>query len=182
MPVEEQIRRGLLVCPESRQPLLMDGGAVRTADARYSYPVHRGVPIFLSSERRLKEFLLQHDQSMKEEYESDAVFHPRRLIDRAFASFGDQRSRLSREVWREMLSRLSDDQLCVSIGGGPRRVHPFFVNLNIEKFENVDVVADPAGTVDSDPGIAPEGAIFWDSRAEWLPPADGLEKFSEYSK
>jgi len=38
----------------------------------------------------------------------------------------------------------------------------------------------PAGTVDVDPGIAPEGAIFWDSRVNWLPPADGLEKFSEY--
>lgn len=38
----------------------------------------------------------------------------------------------------------------------------------------------PAGTVDDDPGIAPEGAIFWDSRAAWLPPADHLEKFSEY--
>jgi hypothetical protein len=38
----------------------------------------------------------------------------------------------------------------------------------------------PAGTVDSDPGIKPEGAIFWVSRAAWLPPADGLEKFSEY--
>ena len=38
----------------------------------------------------------------------------------------------------------------------------------------------PAGTVDTDPGIAPEGAIFWDSRATWLPAADALEKFSEY--
>jgi hypothetical protein len=39
----------------------------------------------------------------------------------------------------------------------------------------------PAGTVDSDPGMLPEGAIFWDSRVSWLPPADQLEKFSEYS-
>ena len=38
----------------------------------------------------------------------------------------------------------------------------------------------PAGAVDTDPGIAPEGAIFWDSRATWLPAADALEKFSEY--
>ncbi len=38
----------------------------------------------------------------------------------------------------------------------------------------------PAGTVDTDPGIEPEGAIFWDSRATWLPAADALEKFSEY--
>lgn len=38
----------------------------------------------------------------------------------------------------------------------------------------------PAGTLDEDPGILPEGAIFWDSRSGWLPPADALEKFSEY--
>ena len=38
----------------------------------------------------------------------------------------------------------------------------------------------PVGSIDSDPGIAPEGAIFWDSRVGWLPPADSLEKFSEY--
>lgn len=141
LTIEEQIRRGLLVCPESRQPLVLERGTVRTVDAGHSYPVHRGVPIFLSSERR-EEFLLQHDQSMKEEYESDARFDPRRLIDFSFASFGDQRSRVSREVWGGLISRLSEDQLCVSIGGGPRRVHPFFVNLNIEKFDNVDVVAD----------------------------------------
>jgi hypothetical protein len=40
----------------------------------------------------------------------------------------------------------------------------------------------PAGTIDADPGIQPENVIFWDSRAAWLPPANHLEKFSEYSK
>ncbi|HEY6065191.1 MAG TPA: hypothetical protein VIY96_03490, partial [Thermoanaerobaculia bacterium] len=28
----------------------------------------------------------------------------------------------------------------VSVGGGPRRVHPRFVNLNLAPFPNVDVV------------------------------------------
>ena len=39
----------------------------------------------------------------------------------------------------------------------------------------------PAGTLDTDPGIQPDSVIFWDSRAPWLPPADGLDKHSEYS-
>ena len=38
----------------------------------------------------------------------------------------------------------------------------------------------PVGTIDDDPGINPEGAIFWDSRVSWLPTAHELEKFSEY--
>lgn len=38
----------------------------------------------------------------------------------------------------------------------------------------------PAGSLDEDPGQRPECAIFWDSRATWLPVADKLEKRSEY--
>jgi hypothetical protein len=39
----------------------------------------------------------------------------------------------------------------------------------------------PAGAFDSDPGARPDKAIFWDSRAEWLPVAgDTLEKKAEY--
>ncbi|MCD4749399.1 MAG: methyltransferase domain-containing protein [Thermoanaerobaculales bacterium] len=141
LTIEEQIRRGLLVCPESKRQLVIERDGLRTADAGHSYPMYQGVPIFLSSESR-EEFLFQHDQSMKKEYGSDARFDPGRLIDIFFASFGDQRSRVSREAWSGLLSRLSDDSLCVSIGGGPKRIHPFFVNLNIERFDNVDVVAD----------------------------------------
>jgi len=38
----------------------------------------------------------------------------------------------------------------------------------------------PAGSLDEDPGTLPEFAIFWDSRADWLPTADQLEKHAEY--
>jgi SAM-dependent methyltransferase len=35
-----------------------------------------------------------------------------------------------------------DDRIVLGLGGGPLRVHPKIVNLNIEKFENVDLVGD----------------------------------------
>lgn len=39
----------------------------------------------------------------------------------------------------------------------------------------------PAGAFDTDPGARPDKAIFWESRAEWLPVADdSLEKKAEY--
>ena len=38
----------------------------------------------------------------------------------------------------------------------------------------------PAGNFDSDPHVLPDDAIFWDSRADWMPVADSLEKKSEY--
>ncbi len=38
----------------------------------------------------------------------------------------------------------------------------------------------PAGSVDSDPGVRPESAIFWDDHAAWMPNVDTLEKKSAY--
>jgi hypothetical protein len=38
----------------------------------------------------------------------------------------------------------------------------------------------PAGSFDSDPGVRPESAIFWDDHAEWMPNVDTLEKKSAY--
>jgi hypothetical protein len=38
----------------------------------------------------------------------------------------------------------------------------------------------PAGTLDAEPGVLPDVAIFWESRGGWLPPADRLEKHAEY--
>jgi hypothetical protein len=38
----------------------------------------------------------------------------------------------------------------------------------------------PAGGLDADPGVRPDSAIFWDSRADWLPNVETLEKKAEY--
>lgn len=38
----------------------------------------------------------------------------------------------------------------------------------------------PAGSLDSDPGIRPDYAIFWGDHAEWIPLAESLEKRTEY--
>jgi hypothetical protein len=38
----------------------------------------------------------------------------------------------------------------------------------------------PAGSLDSEPPMAPQGRIFWDSRAQWSCPAGDLPTFPEY--
>ncbi len=43
----------------------------------------------------------------------------------------------------------------------------------------IDAVLIPAGSLDSEPPISPQGHIFWDSRAEWSC-ADALPVFAEY--
>jgi SAM-dependent methyltransferase len=53
----------------------------------------------------------------------------------------DYRTKASRDAERLVLD-IPDGALGISIGGGPNRPHPQFVNINIEAFENVDVVGD----------------------------------------
>jgi SAM-dependent methyltransferase len=75
----------------------------------------------------------------------------RRLMGRV----GDMRSLASEEAFQALFSGLTDESLCISVGGGPVRVHPALVNLNIGLFPNVDVTADAyelpyaAGAVDA---------------------------------
>jgi SAM-dependent methyltransferase len=52
------------------------------------------------------------------------------------------RSPESESAFQSIFTGLADGALCISVGGGPTRVHPALVNLNIGSFPNVDVVAD----------------------------------------
>ncbi len=44
----------------------------------------------------------------------------------------------------------------------------------------LDAVVIPAGSLDTDPAIAPQARIFWGSRAGWSCGGDGLPTFPEY--
>lgn len=44
----------------------------------------------------------------------------------------------------------------------------------------LEMVVIPAGSLDTDPGLRPQGHIFWDSRAEWSCPAAGFPTYPEY--
>jgi SAM-dependent methyltransferase len=53
----------------------------------------------------------------------------------------DYRTQASAKAERRILD-LCDTQTVLGLGGGPFRVHPKIINLNVERFDNVDVVAD----------------------------------------
>lgn len=57
---------------------------------------------------------------------------------------------------------------CQKCGGPVPRVVP-----------ELDAVLIPAGSLDSEPPVSPQGRIFWDSRAQWSC-SDDLPVFSEY--
>ncbi len=58
------------------------------------------------------------------------------------AAPGDQRTRASHRAFEGLFGDLPAGALCLSIGGGPRRIRPELVNLNLAAFPNVDIVAD----------------------------------------
>ncbi len=79
---------------------------------------------------------------MVREYEAPPPGRLRGLYRRLLAAPGDQRTRASHRAFEGLFKDLPADALCLSIGGGPQRVRPEFVNLNLAAFPNVDVVAD----------------------------------------
>ena len=140
--IEQQIETGRLVCPSSRQPLVRDGDRLMTRDGRFVYPIVKGVPVLLDRERQAG-YLTQLDGAMREQY-ARAAFLPElaRLFERVVTWGGDYRSDAAKQALNETIVNQPEDALCVSVGGGPMRIRHTLVNLNIDLFPNVDVVAD----------------------------------------
>jgi SAM-dependent methyltransferase len=63
-----------------------------------------------------------------------------RAVDRLLAWPGDLRTRRARQALSAVLEAGGPGAFHLSIGGGPSRVHPSVVNLNLAPFENVDLV------------------------------------------
>ena len=141
--LESQIAEGRLVCPKTRQSLTLEGGCLLvTEDEEIRYPVIRGVPIFLCHELSAP-YLSREGAAMASEYERarpGGVLRP--ALRSLESAVGDLRTADSQQAFAAIFEDLPENALCLSIGGGPVRVHPALVNLNIANFANVDVVAD----------------------------------------
>lgn len=55
---------------------------------------------------------------------------------------GDLRSPAATRALRSVIPEAAESELYLSVGGGPRRISGALVNLNLDLFANVDVVAD----------------------------------------
>ncbi|HEX4959946.1 MAG TPA: methyltransferase domain-containing protein [Thermoanaerobaculia bacterium] len=143
LSVRDQVQSQRLVCPVTHRPLAFAGELLITDDGSRSYPLIHGVPVLLPDAQKVAAYLGEESGRMVAEYQRP----PRRSLvrsgyQRITEAFGDMRTRESEEALRASLEDLPDDALCVSVGGGPVRVHPALVNLNLAAFPNVDVVAD----------------------------------------
>ena len=147
MKITRQIQSGLLVSPKTRKSLELshDPISLRTADGGETYPVigegERIVPILLIDATWAEEYSKSSPQ-MTREYAPEnrkggAVDSVKEYLSRDF------RSKAAMSRFHEIFDPLDNEKsLVLSIGGGPKREHPSFTNLNIGPFPQVDIVAD----------------------------------------
>ena len=141
LSIRTQLESARLVCPVTHQPLHFVAGGVETADGTHRYPLVNGVPILFSDPQRQKQYLEQEDGAMNREYLTASKPNRLKSLARYLVNL-DYRPEANREGFRQTVSCMPSDALCLSIGGGPAREHPNLCNMNIGAFPNVDVVAD----------------------------------------
>jgi SAM-dependent methyltransferase len=78
---------------------------------------------------------------------------------------GDYRHPASRAEFAHVIAEQPPDAVCVAIGGGPTRVHPRLVNLNLAPFPNVDVVGTAFDLPFADGSVA---AVYCEAVLEHL--------------
>jgi SAM-dependent methyltransferase len=140
--VREQIETGTLVCPQTKARLRRDGDFL-ISEAGTKYPITAGsVPILLADGAQAEQYV-RGSSRMLDEYSGDRMKVWESLGGRLKAMLNkDYRTRASRDAYDKVVTASTNGELCLSIGGGPKRKSPKLTNLNIGPFPNVDVVAD----------------------------------------
>jgi uncharacterized protein YbaR (Trm112 family) len=142
MNVGEQIELGLLVCPKTRQKLVItdDGEYLENITRTERYRFANGTTPILLLDKKWAEQYASSSERMSLEYSAQERDSLRTRIRRTLIR--DYRTKASQEAFRSLFDGLPDSALCLSVGGGPTREHSKLTNLNIGPFPNVDVVAD----------------------------------------
>ena len=139
--IARQVAQGALRCPSSGERLVTDGSELRTVGGGRRYPIRNGVPFLFSDLNRHQKYLAENDGSMDREYRADRQVSFRARLSSMLLG-GDFRTKASEDACASLFEGISDDAICLAVGGGPLRHHERLVNLNISDYENVDVVAD----------------------------------------
>ncbi len=141
LTIPEQVERGILVCPVTREKLVLRYGELESVDTKRRYDVVEGVPILLAAEGQVataasSRMVAEYERAGRTARSSRTSEKLRELLAR------DYRTAESLSAFDRFLEAAGGDSLFLSLGGGPSRAHPELVNINIGRFPNVDVVAD----------------------------------------
>jgi SAM-dependent methyltransferase len=144
--------------------LTVDGGELVSAISRRHYALRNGVPILCSDPDRHSQYLTENDGAMDAEYRQAGRGRLLAVISEKLLGH-DFRTRASINAYHAIFEGLSDDAVCLAVGGGPLRHDPRLVNVNISDYQNVDVVADAYELPYADGSVA---AVFCEAVLEHL--------------
>jgi uncharacterized protein YbaR (Trm112 family) len=138
-----QFEAGILVCPVSKQRLVMhkNNQSLSSESGEYVYPINNEVPLLLKDQKLALDYIA-HSSKMLDEYKEfkGATFLELKykVLSLLNTTWQSKKSIQAHAVTHD----IPVSGFCISIGGGPSRSHPKAANLNIGPFENVDIVAD----------------------------------------
>jgi len=144
MKVACQLSKGYLVSPGSKKQLYFveGGGSLVTIDQTERFTMQNGVPILLPSGSDYGAYVAS-SQKMIEEYTLAALQQQQSIKNKARKFLiRDYPSRASRGAYSATFGKMTEGNLCLSIGGGPSRISNLLTNLNVAAFPGVDVVGD----------------------------------------
>lgn len=145
MDIKKQIEQGLLVSPKTRQKLSFthENKRLETIDKTENFILLNGfIPILLIDPVWAHEYA-HASEVMNQDYDEDNLNRKKSLLSKFKSKITqDYRTESSRKALLRLFDNMNADSLCISVGGGPSRVHSWMTNLNIDAFPNVDIVAD----------------------------------------
>ena len=140
LSLNEQIEIGSLVCPRTYAPLKREDNYLVTADGINKYAFVDDVPVLFANTAVQQAYLQENSGKMNQEYTaSDKQSFSAKLKNFLSKDFRNKDAILA---YNDIFENIQTTDVCLAIGGGPKRHHPELINLNIGAFENVDIVAD----------------------------------------
>jgi len=145
MKVIELIDRGVLISPITKKTLHLSSGKTElvSTDNQDHFVFHNETPLLLAD----KEQMIAYSQSS----ERMNLLYSEEYLQKEYRGFfgkiwlfisKDYRTESSEVAFSKAIDDVNDNNICISIGGGPHRKHSKLLNVNIAPFANVDLVAD----------------------------------------
>lgn len=142
--IREQIDSGILVCPKTKKKLIYDGRThLVTEDRKQRYEIYNGnIPVLLDDPESMGKYRYESEE-MNKRYSAESIEGSQSFRSRMMAKLRkDYRSKGCRDAFNDLFENITEESICLSIGGGPTRAHLKLINLNIGPFPNVDVISD----------------------------------------
>jgi SAM-dependent methyltransferase len=145
LDIRKQIITGKLVCPKTKKNLFIskDEQWLFTYDKSEKYQFYnKQIPIMLIDPETSFQYI-EDSENIKKEYTISMLKKRESVFGKLKAKLTrDYRTKSSINAFYTIFEGLSEDSICLAIGGGPGRSHHLLTNINIGIFPNVDVVGD----------------------------------------